>query len=110
MDNNQNNQTSLIPTTAISDLALVLKDKGLTDEEVDNTLMDIVAEVQIQVVEELTNGLSDEQKAMLDAMIEQNKPNEEVAQALNLDLSDSNRIEAQKFAALLKELGPSLGI
>jgi len=110
MDNNQNNQTSLIPTTAISDLALVLKDKGLTDEEVDNTLMDIVAEVQIQVVEELTNGLSDEQKAMLDAMIEQNKPNEEVAQALNLDLSDLNRIEAQKFAEVLKELGPSLGI
>lgn len=106
MEDQTNN--TLLPITALSDLATILKDKGLSDSEVAETLLKVITEVHMEVVEELMEKLPEEKKALLDTLVSQNASGEEIAEKLELDKEDLSEIEMRKFAQIVQKMVPSL--
>ncbi len=110
MDNQNQIDDSLLPVTALSDLATVLKDKGLSSGEIADLLLKIVTEVEMELVEELMEKLPDEKKKLLDDLVAQNKSGAEIAEALDLDEAEMQEIEMRKFTEIVQKMVPSLNL
>ncbi|HSW71188.1 MAG TPA: hypothetical protein VLH77_04340 [Gammaproteobacteria bacterium] len=107
--NDQDNNSTLL-TTSLTDMATLLKSKGLPDSEIAEILLKVTVEVEMGVVDELSEKLSDEKKEMLKKMVEEGKTGREIAEALALDASEMQEIEMRKLAAVLQKIAPSLNM
>lgn len=101
---------SLLQATALSDLATVLEDKGLSSGEVAEILLKVIAQVEIEVVEELMNILPDDKKKLLGELAEKNADGVEIAEKLEMNEEVMQQIEAKKFAEIVQEMVPSLNL
>lgn len=104
MDNND----SLLPVTALSDLATVLKEKGFSSGEIAEILLKVITEVEMELVEELMGKLPEDKKKLLQEMVEQKKSGAEIAEALQLDEAEMQEIEMRNFAQIVQKMVPSL--
>lgn len=109
-DQNQKVDNSILQVTALSDLATVLKDKGLSDAEIAEILLKVTTEVEMEVVEELMTTLSDDKKELLKNMVNEDKSGSEIAEALELNSSEMQEIETRKLATVLEKMAPSLNL
>lgn len=100
----------MLPVTALSDLATVLKDKGVPDGEVAQMLLDIVTEVEMELVEELMEKLPEEKQKLLEELVSQNSSGSEIAEKLELDEVEMQQIEMRKFTEIVQKMAPSLNL
>lgn len=100
--NDQQKQAEL--TTVLKDLAIVLKTNGMADHEVDQTLLKLVTEVEMAVVEEILAGLPAEKRKQFEELSEQDKPLEELAPLLQLDPEKVKEIETRTFEKHIRKL------
>lgn len=107
MDNQQTDDLSL---TALSDLATVLKDKGLSDGEVAETLLNVMTQVETELVEELMQKLPEDKVKVLDELVANNASGVEIAEKLGLDEGEMQEIEKKKFAEIVQKMVPSLNL
>lgn len=97
------NPNDLAAITVYSDLLTVLKERGYPDAEAYQMFLDLTAQAEMEVVEEMMLKLSDEQLAKLDSL-PANATGSEIAELLALDAELVDRIRAEKTAKLISEL------
>lgn len=99
---------SLLPITALSDLATLLKERGMTSGEAGELILKIITEVEMELVEELMEKLPADKQSLLEQMSSQNKSGAEIAEALDLNEEEMQEIEARKFVEIVQKMVPSL--
>lgn len=92
----------------ISNFVSILKSKGLSSEEISQILLEITTEVEMEVIEEIEDKLSDEKRWLLQEMIKQNKSSSEIAQRLQLDEEEIQKLELQKLSEIIERMSPFL--
>jgi hypothetical protein len=104
--NDQQKQAELL--SILKDVAALLKEKGMADKEIDQTIMKLVTEIEMAVIEEIIATLPADKRKQLDEMSEQNKSTDEIASKLQLDPAQANKIELRKFKEIIGEFIASL--
>jgi hypothetical protein len=93
---NDNQKLSEI-TTILQGLAMVLKDQGKTEQEINQSIFELITQVEMAAVEEIIAGLPEVKQKQLEEMSVQNKPLKEIATVLQLDYDQVDEIEMRKF-------------
>ena len=93
----------------IEQLVSEMRKKGMSDKQISDMVLKIVAEVEMEVTEELYEKLPDDKKALLAKMTEENKSSEEIGQALAIDPAIFAEVEERKFNEVIDYLLPQDG-
>lgn len=101
-------QTKLISEDLLDDFVATLEDKGLSSQEINEFMLQIIAEVELEVVEELMHTLSDEKKELLQALVSQEATGEEIAKQLEIDEEYLEELEIGKLKDIVQELSVKL--
>lgn len=94
-------------TTVYADLLTVLKERGFTDDQASEMLMELISQAEFEVMKELWDKLSPEQREIID-----NSPDDmdslELADKLDLDPTEIDELRAKKTAELISKLPEQL--
>lgn len=99
---------SLMSLTAVSDLVTVLKSKNLKDSEIAKIVLQIVTEVEIETIEELSKRLTEDKKRILNQLIEQGVGDTQIFSRLGINEKDVQEVELKKFSEIVQRLSPFL--
>lgn len=101
-------KAKIISDDTINTFVMLLENKGMSKSEIDSFMMQIIAEVELEVVEELMTKLSDEKKKLLEALVSQDASGEEIVRQLELNEDELSEIEADKFNEIIGEVSGKL--
>jgi|GEM_PF-4456521 len=96
-------KTSLISESLITDFIEMMEQKGVGRETIQEMLLQVVDEVEKEVIDELMEAMSDDQKALLDALVSQEASGEEIAKQLDINQDELEELEVRKFEEVMKE-------
>lgn len=102
-----NDKDQKLINAVLDDLTEVLRARGKSEKEIKEIVLQIIAEVEVQVIEELHSKLSDDQKKLLGEMSDQKKSADEIAQALSITNDQLAEIEIRTFANVVEQLLPA---
>lgn len=98
---------ALAGLTVYQDLITVLEERGYTDPEVAEIFGKLTTQAEMEVVEELMGKMSEDDLTKLDSLPD-NATADEIAQKMGFDGEELDTIRAEKTAALIEELVPTL--
>ena len=101
-------KTSLISESFITDFVATMEGRGVNRETIQGMLLQVIDEVEKEVIEELMEKMSHDQRALLDALVSQDASGEEIAKQLDINPEELEELEAQKFEEVMKEFSTLL--
>ena len=101
-------KTSLISEALITDFVALMQARGLSQDTIQDMLLQVVDEVEKEVITELMEEMSEDQKALLDALVSQDASGEEIAKQLDIDQTELEELEARKFEEVMQEFSKLL--
>ena len=101
-------KTSLISESFITDFVTTMEGRGVNRETIQGMLLQVIDEVEKEVIEELMEKMSHDQRALLDALVSQDASGEEIAKQLDINPEELEELEAQKFEEVMKEFSTLL--
>ncbi len=101
------NPQDLSSVMVYQDIVTVLKERGYSDVEVAEIFAKLTAQAEMEVVEELIKGLTDDQLKLLDDLPEDVSATE-IVQKLNIQGEEVDAIRADVTAKIIAEMIPGL--
>lgn len=98
---------TLAGLTVYSDLLMILKDRGFSDTQAADLFLKITTQVEMEVIEEIMDNLTDEDLKMLDQLADDVKA-EDIAEKLGLEQEYTDSLRAVKLAKVLEEVLPEI--